>query len=286
MNIENLDLKKLNKSGLKTLMQWASNEGWNPGKHDVEVFWNTDPEGFFGFYLDDILIAGGAIISYQNEFGFMGLFIVHHDFRNKGIGKKLWYLRRDRLIDRLHSNATIGMDGVLDMQSFYSKGGFKIAFRDERYEFNSIKIAYSVNVSEINNADFDNIIEYDTFYFGFQRAIFLKNWLQMPESKAIKYTENSKILGYAVIRKAETGYKIGPLFANNSVIAEELFKSCLNMDPNNPIFLDIPTTNQNAIDLVKKYHGKYIFECARMYYGAPKKIEINNIYGITTFELG
>ena len=286
MNIENLDLKKLNKSGLKTLMQWASNEGWNPGKHDVEVFWNTDPEGFFGFYLDDILIAGGAIISYQNEFGFMGLFIVHHDFRNKGIGKKLWYLRRDRLIDRLHSNATIGMDGVLDMQSFYSKGGFKIAFRDERYEFNSIKIAYSVNVSEINNADFDNIIEYDTFYFGFQRAIFLKNWLQMPESKAIKYTENNKILGYAVIRKAETGYKIGPLFANNSVIAEELFKSCLNMDPNNPIFLDIPTTNQNAIDLVKKYHGKYIFECARMYYGAPKKIEINNIYGITTFELG
>jgi ribosomal protein S18 acetylase RimI-like enzyme len=286
MNIENLDLKKLNKSGLKTLMQWASNEGWNPGKHDVEVFWNTDPEGFFGFYLDDILIAGGAIISYQNEFGFMGLFIVHHDFRNKGIGKKLWYLRRDRLIDRLHSNATIGMDGVLDMQSFYSKGGFKIAFRDERYEFNSIKIAYSVNVSEINNADFDNIIEYDTFYFGFQRAIFLKNWLQMPESKAIKYTENSKILGYAVIRKAETGYKIGPLFANNSVIAEELFKSCLNMDPNNHIFLDIPTTNQNEIDLVKKYHGKYIFECARMYYGAPKKIEINNIYGITTFELG
>ena len=286
MNIENLDLKKLNKSGLKTLMQWASNEGWNPGKHDVEVFWNTDPAGFFGFYLDDILIAGGAIISYQNEFGFMGLFIVHHDFRNKGIGKKLWYLRRDRLIDRLHSNATIGMDGVLDMQSFYSKGGFKIAFRDERYEFNSIKIAYSVNVSEINNADFDNIIEYDTFYFGFQRAIFLKNWLQMPESKAIKYTENNKILGYAVIRKAETGYKIGPLFANNSVIAEELFKSCLNMDPNNPIFLDIPTTNQNAIDLVKKYHGKYIFECARMYYGAPKKIEINNIYGITTFELG
>ena len=94
------------------------------------MFWNTDPEGFFGFYLDDILIAGGAIISYQNEFGFMGLFIVHHDFRNKGIGKKLWYLRRDRLIDRLHSNATIGMDGVLDMQSFYSKGGFKIAFRD------------------------------------------------------------------------------------------------------------------------------------------------------------
>ena len=108
----------------------------------------------------------------------------------------------------------------------------------------------------------------------------------MPESKAIKYTENNKILGYAVIRKAETGYKIGPLFANNKKIAEELFKSCLSIAPNDSIFIDIPTTNQNAVSLVKKYKGKYVFECARMYYGEIPKIDVNNIYGITTFELG
>ena len=108
----------------------------------------------------------------------------------------------------------------------------------------------------------------------------------MPESKAIKYTENDKILGYAVVRKAETGYKIGPLFANNTIIAEELFKSCLEVAPNDSIFLDIPTTNQQAVSLVKKYNGKYVFECARMYYGATPKIEVNHIYGITSFELG
>jgi ribosomal protein S18 acetylase RimI-like enzyme len=286
MNLENIALKKLNKNDLTTLIQWASNEGWNPGKNDLEVFWNTDPDGFYGFYYDDKLIAGGAIISYNKEFGFMGLFIVHKDFRSKGIGKKLWHLRRDLLINRLHDYASIGMDGVLDMQSFYSKGGFNIAFRDERYEFNSKTIPFSNNVSLINQEDFEKITAYDNFYFGFQRAVFLKNWLQMPESKAIKYTENNKILGYAVIRKAETGYKIGPLFADNTIIAEELFKSCLSMDSNDSVFLDIPTTNQNAVNLVKKYHGKYVFECARMYYGATPKIEINNVYGITTFELG
>ena len=137
MNLENIALKKLNKNDLTTLIQWASNEGWTPGKNDVDVFWNTDPEGFYGFFYDDRLIAGGAIISYDKEFGFMGLFIVHRDFRSKGIGKKLWYLRRDLLINRLHKHASIGMDGVLDMQAFYGKGGFNIAFRDERYEFKS-----------------------------------------------------------------------------------------------------------------------------------------------------
>jgi GNAT superfamily N-acetyltransferase len=286
MNLESIELKKLNKNDLNTLIQWASNEGWNPGKHDLEVFWNTDPDGFYGFYIDDKLIAGGAIISYHKEFGFMGLFIVHKDFRSKGIGKKLWYLRRDLLISKLNPNAPIGMDGVLDMQSFYGRGGFNIAFRDERYEFSSMTIPFSTNVSQINKEDFEKIIAYDNFYFGFQRAIFLKNWLQMPESKAVKYTEDNKILGYAVIRKAETGYKIGPLFADNTLIAAELFKSCLNMAPNNSVFLDIPTVNQNAVNLVKEYNGKYVFECARMYFGAAPKVDLDNIYGITSFELG
>ena len=108
----------------------------------------------------------------------------------------------------------------------------------------------------------------------------------MPESKAVKYTNDNKILGYAVIRKAEMGYKIGPLFANDENIAEELFKSCLSFAPNDLVFLDIPTTNENAVSLVKKYKGKYVFECGRMYFGEIPKIDINNIYGITSFELG
>ena len=286
MNLENINLKKLNKSDLNSLIKWASDEGWNPGKSDAEVFWNTDPDGFYGFFYNEKLIAAGAIISYNKEYGFMGLFIVHKEYRNKGIGRKLWHLRRDLLINRLQTNAPIGMDGVLAMQSFYSKGGFNIAFRDERYEFNSKTIPFSTHVSLINKEDFENIIEYDTPHFGCQRSLFLKNWLQMPESRAVKYTENNSILGYAVIRKAETGYKIGPLFANNPKIAEELFKSCLSIAPNYSVFLDIPTTNQNAVSLVKKYKGKYVFECARMYYGEMPKTDITTIYGITTFELG
>jgi GNAT superfamily N-acetyltransferase len=286
MNVENIELKKLGKSDLITLVNWAAIEGWNPGKNDVEVFWNTDPNGFYGFYYDDKLIAGGAIISYNNEFGFMGLFIVHKDFRNQGIGNKLWQLRRDLLINRLNSSASIGMDGVVQMQAFYNKGGFNLAYRDERYEFNSATIPFSTDVSIIHKADYENIMAYDAAYFGCRRSIFLENWLSMPQSKAIKYTKDSIIVGYAVIRKAETGYKIGPLFANNENIAEELFKSCLSFAPNDLVFLDIPTTNNNAINLVKKYKGKYVFECGRMYYGTVPKIDINNIYGITTFELG
>ena len=78
----------------------------------------------YGFHLNDQLVAAGAVVSYQGAFGFMGLFIVHPDFRGQGIGNKLWYLRRDLLLSRLNEGASIGMDGVVAMQPFYQKGGF------------------------------------------------------------------------------------------------------------------------------------------------------------------
>jgi hypothetical protein len=286
IDIDEISIQKITKQDLQTLIGWASQEGWNPGKHDVDVFWNTDPEGFYGVKVGDKLIAGGAIISYGGEFGFMGLFIVQSQYRNDGIGNKLWHARKHILIGRLNKNATIGMDGILAMQPYYQKGGFNLAFRDERYEFQGKEYRYSENVTPILPEDFEEILKYDSQHFGFQRSAFLKQWLTMPDSRAIKFNHNNEIVGYAVIRIAEKGYRIGPLFAQNDTIAEELLKCCLSNCSEDSVYLDIPVINENAMNLVKKYEGKYIFECARMYFGEAPDIPINNIYGITSFELG
>ncbi|WP_299553325.1 GNAT family N-acetyltransferase [Seonamhaeicola sp.] len=286
MNLENLELKKLNKNGLKTLVGWAKKEGWNPGEHDFDVFWKTDPDGYYGFYSENELIAGGAVISYNQEFGFMGLFIVHPDFRGQGIGKKLWYLRRDLLLGRLKDGAAIGMDGVVDMQPFYEKGGFNIAFRDERYECVGQKTSVSSAVSTIEAEDFGKLADYDLECFGYKREAFLKHWLMLPDSKSYKFSENNEIKGFAVIRKVNSGFKIGPLFADHDAIAEALYKACLNSAIGASVYLDIPVINKGAMDLVKTYNAKYVFECARMYYGKPPKTAIDKVYGITTFELG
>ncbi len=286
INPDHLELKKLNKNGVKTLVDWAEKEGWNPGKHDFEVFWETDPDGYYGFYLDDQMIAGGAIISYGGEFGFMGLFIVHPDYRSQGIGKKLWYARRNLLLSRLKPGATIGMDGVVAMQSFYERGGFSIAFRDERHERMGQHMSVSSAISNVERKDFEEILDYDQHCFGHSRKAFLQNWLRIPDSKAFKFSENNSLKGYAVIRKAGSGYKIGPLFADHDDIAEALYRACLNEAIGEPVYLDIPVINSGAVDLVKKYKASYTFECARMYYGDVPNIANDKVYGITSFELG
>ncbi len=278
--------EKLDFAGMKTLVQWAEAEGWNPGLHDASLFWATDPDGFYGYYHHNKLIAGGSIVSYGGQFGFMGFFIVKAEYRGSGIGRKLWIQRRDALLGRLNSGAAIGMDGVLAMQSFYSKGGFEIAFRDERYVRTGRVFQINPHISSITCADYDSVLAYDRQCFGFGRPQFLIPWITQPQVKTFKYTADGILMGFAVVRKAINGHKVGPLFADNALIAEELYKACLNSVADEQLFIDIPVVNAAAGDLVKKYKATYVFECARMYYGKAPAIPIGQVFGLTTFELG
>ncbi len=283
---ENLQFQKLDFKGVKTLVKWAENEGWDPGLYDADVYWATDSDGFYGYFKEGELIAGGSIISYNGEFGFMGFFIVKPEYRSIGIGRKLWYQRRDTLLSRLNKDASIGMDGVVAMQSFYEKGGFKIAFRDERYEKVGIALKVNKNISSIIDNDIESILAYDKKCFGFSRPQFLIPWLKTLNNKTFKYVERGELKGFAIVRQTIAGYKIGPLFADNENIAEELYKACLNSVVGKALYLDIPVINQGAINLIKKYKATYVFECARMYYGNPPNIDMNKVFGITSFELG
>ena len=286
INIDDLKFQKLDFDGLTKLINWADEEGWNPGLNDAEVFWKTDPDGYYGYYYNGTLIAGGSIVSYNKQFGFMGFFIVKPEYRSQGIGTKLWYQRRDTLISRLNKDAAIGMDGVIAMQPFYKKGGFEIKFRDERHEKTGEIFEVNKNISPIVEKDFDSILAYDRQCFGFSRSQFLIPWLKQPNVKTFKYCNNKKLTGFAVIRKANKGYKVCPLFADNPEVAEELYKACLNSVVNEPLYIDIPVINRDAVALTKKHNTTHVFECARMYYGKAPKLNINKVFGITTFELG
>lgn len=278
---ETLDLQ-----GIRTLVDWARNEGWNPGPSDADVFYQTDPAGFRGFLRDGELIAGGAIVSYGGDFGFMGLFIVKPEYRAEGIGRDLWYQRRDTLLARLKKGSAIGMDGVVAMQPFYQKGGFTIAFRDYRYALQGSRCPVDQSITSISSADFEIIQKYDTRCFGVDRKMFLSAWLSMPGIFPFKSVRDGELNGFVVLRKASSGYKVGPLFARDLSTAVELFHACLDAVPGEMVFLDIPGNNPDAQQLVREHHMTEVFECARMYYGTPPVTPAGQIFGITSFELG
>ena len=118
---------------LRRLVGWAAREGWNPGVHDAAAFWLSDPEGFLALRVDGEFAGAGGIVRHNPHFGFMGLFILDPRFRGHGWGHRLWYERRDRLLARLSSPATIGLDAVEAMIPFYARGGFQPYHKHVRF---------------------------------------------------------------------------------------------------------------------------------------------------------
>jgi GNAT superfamily N-acetyltransferase len=283
--VPELVIRPMTRAELDTLVEWAAGEGWNPGLNDGQIFWDTDPEGFIAAELGGELIGGGSIVSYGGRFGFMGFFIIRPDHRGRGLGRRLWLHRRDRLISRLRTPAVIGMDGVFDMQGFYARGGFVLSNRDLRFE--SVGAAApAANLVDLASVSFAEVARYDAAHFPAPREQFLKAWITQPGSRALGAVQDGVLRGYGVIRPCRQGFKIGPLFAADGDTAEALYRGLSDVAPDEPVFLDVPENNHEAMALAQRHGMREIFGCARMYYGPPPVLPQGEIFGVTTFELG
>lgn len=287
---DELLIRNMTRPEVDELVEWAAFEGWNPGLHDADAFWATDPEAFIAAELDDSLIGGGAITCYDGEFGFMGFFIVKPEYRSHGFGNTLWHARRDKLLSRLRPDAVIGMDGVFEMQPYYAKGGFVFSHRDLRFR-TDIPGDYKPVINEeeivpLSSVAFEQLQSYDSACFPANRTAFLNVWTNLPDSLALGCCRNGKLVGYGVVRRCREGCKIGPLFADDVQAADALFVRLAAFAAGGPLFLDAPENNPDAISLVHRHQMTEVFGCARMYLGPPPDLAHERIFGVSTFELG
>lgn len=286
-----LKIRSMTHPEVAELVAWAAREGWNPGLHDAEMFWATDPEAFIAAELDGDMIGGGAITAYDGEFGFMGFFIVRPEYRGRGFGNTLWHARRQRLLQRLRPGASIGLDGVFTMQDYYAQGGFVFSHRNMRFrveiaERPAISQADDQNIVSLTAVPFEQVLNYDRTCFPAGRPNFLRGWIAQPDALALGYLRDGRLHGYGVVRRCGEGCKIGPLFADDTLVAEALYAHLAGFAVGGPLFLDAPENNPAAMALAAQRQMIEVFGCARMYLGPPPVITHERIFGVTTFELG
>jgi len=283
---EDLRIRSMTRDELDRLVEWAAEEGWNPGRDDADVFWATDPEGFVAAELGGEMVGGGSIVAYERRFGFMGFFIVRRDRRGRGLGERLWHERKRRLLARLDEPQVIGMDGVFAMQEFYAEGGFAFAGRDLRFAARGVAAPPAEGVVELAKVPFDEVDAYDRSHFPAPRPRFLERWIARPGGHAIGARRDGALAGFAVLRPCRVGFKIGPLFADDGEVAERLYVELARRVAGEPVYLDVPEGNAAAVELAKRHAMSEVFGCARMYYGPVPDLPLDEIFGVTTFELG
>ena len=91
---------------------------------------------------------------------------------------------------------------------------------------------------------------------------------------------------YTSRRPCRRGFKIGPLFAADAAVAEDLFRGLADHAAGAPLVLDVPEGNAAAMDLARRHGMREVYGCARMYLGPPPDLPDHEVFGVTTFELG
>jgi len=284
-------IRKMTKYEVPIALKWAEIVGWNPGVNDAECFYAADPNGFLLGEHEGDMIGSISVVKYGQDFGFLGLYIVRPEFRGRGYGLRLWKAGIDYLAER-----NIGLDGVVAQQENYKKSGFRLAYRNIRYEGGGIGTGHGNTfcrqapekgeIVELSSVSFNDVALYDRKFFPAPRDRFLECWINQPGRHAFGLLAEGRLAGYSVMRPCRNGFKIGPLFADTIVFAEALLDAVCKRASGQAVFLDVPEANPAAVALAESHGMRKVFETARMYTKSEPEISLERTFGVTTFELG
>lgn len=276
--MSDLGISSASANDLLIMRQWAAEEGWNPGKSDVLAFGAADPSGFLVGRLGSQPVACCSGVRYGSDYGFLGFYIAHPSVRGHGYGIQLWRAVMDRLAGR-----TIGLDGVVDQQDNYRKSGFQRALTHIRYA-GTAPAAAGVDLVDARTVPFHQLAAYDRRFFPADRSAFLSLWVTLPGHRSLVAVRDGHLEGFGVLRPAESGLRIGPLYAASDRVASALLTGLA--EPGTAVAIDVPDVNRSAVKWVESLGFEPTFECARMYAGPAPVVDQNGIFGTTTLELG
>ena len=143
---------------------------------------------------------------------------------------------------------------------------------------------------------FPAIVQYDSHVNGFLRQTFLKRWIFAPNCHtSVALDNNGEVVGYSVVRSTlrKEGWKIGPCYADNLLIARSLYQDLLERvavsDPQAIIVVSIPSGQQFVKEtegIMKELQGELVYQTVRIYFGGIPDISFKNMFAITSPQLG
>jgi ribosomal protein S18 acetylase RimI-like enzyme len=279
--MSNLQIRNLHPEEIAIAVDWAAAEGWNPGLSDAACFALPDAQGFFVGEIDCKPVAIVSCVNYDDRFAFLGFYIVRAEFRGSGHGLRIWNAAIAHARPRV-----IGLDGVVAQQDNYNKSGFQLAYANIRYGGIVAAPPAPADIIALDEVPFGLVEADDATVFPAARSAFLRAWIRTSGHVGRALMRDGKLIAWGVIRPCRSGYKIGPLVADDRMAAETIVQALLTSAGGVEVFLDVPAVNREAVALAEELGLKPVFETARMYTGPIAPLRIDRVFGVTSFEFG
>ncbi|MGC8202563.1 GNAT family N-acetyltransferase [Aliiroseovarius sp. PTFE2010] len=261
------------------MLDWAADEGWNPGLDDAAAFYGADPGGFFVAEIAGAPVAAISVVNHSRDYAFLGLYLCRPEHRGKGVGFGLWQHALD------HAGArTVGLDGVPEQEANYARSGFVLTGRTRRLI--GRLSAKPLTLPPARPEHIAGLMALDGAANGVIRPAFLDEWLRNgPTRKTVVLQNGAEITGFATARACHEGCKIGPIVAPNADDALHLAQQAAAALGIRDVIIDVPDHAVGFGGLLRGIGFNETFATARMYRGAPARMS-GALCAVATLELG
>jgi ribosomal protein S18 acetylase RimI-like enzyme len=279
--MESLFIRTLTQADLKFAYELDVIERWNDTEGDLLRMLEYEPEGCFIAEVEEKPAGHVFSVSY-GKLGWIGLLIVKAEYRRKGIATRLMNAATDYLSQ--HGVQTIRLEAATKISELYRELGFID-------EYNSLRFSKTVEKpdrrmkdgsKQIKKEDIKEIAAFDRKYFGADRTRILSRLFAENPQLCFANSDGTGIDGYITCRRAKNGYSIGPFVCNpeNVQTAEDLLQTCVNHLRNTTLYVGVPETNKNAVDLLARYAFTRYSRSIRMRLGQRIDENVQGIFAI------
>lgn len=274
-------IRPMTLADLQLVLDWATDEGWNPGLDDAPAFYAADPTGFLIKEVDEQPVAAISVVNHDPDYAFLGLYICKPACRGQGHGIDVWHAGLAHAGGRC-----IGLDGVPDQQANYASAGFVIYGSSVRFE-GQIAAAADDRLRLALPADIAQLAEQDRAACGIDRRAFADAWFsQTPRRQTIVIADGPEVTGFATHRRCQSGVKVGPLYARSQADAQALLAARPLGPSPGPTVVDTTGSDTALAQLLKDHNFTACFETARMFKEAAPVCKVTEFQAIATMELG
>ncbi|SIO30608.1 Ribosomal protein S18 acetylase RimI [Rhodovulum sp. ES.010] len=273
-------LREMTLAELDRVLDWAAEEGWNPGLDDAAPFHAADPAGFFVAEIGGAPVAAISVVNHTEGYAFLGLYLCRPAYRGRGIGHALWRHALGHAGDRV-----VGLDGVPAQQDNYRRSGFVYAAENTRFA-GPLPPGDGPELRPVAVRHIPHLAALEAEANGAGKTAFLTAWLRPAETRQTLALPGEGVpAAFVTLRRCRAGYKIGPLVAPSLPEAQALLAGAARLTGDAPVMIDLPG-DQTALAAVCGGLGMVpCFSTARMYVGPPP-VPGPAIRALATLELG
>jgi GNAT superfamily N-acetyltransferase len=240
--------------------------GWNQTIADWERFLSAEPDGCFIAEWNSVPAGTATTIIYSPALAWIGMVLVHPDYRRRGIGRALL----ERCLEHLRGRGVscIKLDATPAGKPVYDGFGFKEESTLTRWEHAAVHCPSTEPVSGVRGGrDVDAVESLDAAAFGVSRRKILEPLLKQAHCSLVFETKSGRVAGYGLLREGSSALYLGPLVATSDSVAMRLADALLAKAEGRKIYWDIPDRNPAAVELAVERGFTRQRVLTRMYLG-------------------